>query len=426
MSTTVFAIEGKLGSTKYYVVTMKASEVVSKIRIPKEVEGWEYLDIENRYQREINDLRVKRDIAPYLANDKDRFFGSLLVAMQHADQITFEPLTDVATKLPVAYKTPAAGAGFLTLTGGEVMFPIDGQHRLRAIKYAIDGRDSAGKDLDLTPSTGLAQDDVVVVLFKFETDISRKIFSKVNRYARTTTKAQNLITDDDDVIAVITREIANDVDVIGARMVNFKSNTLSNMAVEFTTLATLYDCIDYIISADHGKIDKSVLPDPQKKKLLYRSTKQVIQTLVDKIEHFETMLTDTGGTGDEKRRELRQETLLSKPISQLCLVRAFVNIQHSKTSDNRTPTEDEICGKLNQIDWDMKNPSWQKILMNGNKIMAGKGTVNLATEFIVYLAGFLPTDKVDDLFGKYLNSFTEEERKHKSLEGIRENLVRGL
>ena len=424
MSTTVLAIEGKLGSTKYYVVTMKASEVVSKIRIPKEVEGWEDLDIENRYQREINDLRVKRDIAPYLANDKDRFFGSLLVAMQHADQITFEPLTDVAAKLPVAYKTPAAGAGFLTLKGGEVMFPIDGQHRLRAIKYAIDGRDSAGKDLDLTPSTGLAQDDVVVVLFKFETEISRKIFSKVNRYAKTTTKAQNLITDDDDVIAVITREIANDV--IDARMVNFKSNTLSNRAVEFTTLATLYDCIDYIISADHGKVDKSIPPDPQKKKLLYISAEQVIQTLVNKIEHFQTMLTGTSGTGDEKRREMRQETLLSKPISQLCLVRAFVNIQHSKTSDNRTPTEDEICEKLNQIDWDMKNPSWQKILMNGNKIMAGKGTVNLATEFIVYLAGFLPTNQVDDLFEKYLNSFTEEERKHKSLKAIRENLVSEL
>ena len=421
MSTTVFAIEGKLGSTKYYVITMKASEVVSKIRIPKEVEGWEDLDIENRYQREINDTRVKRDIAPYLANDKDRFFGSLLVAMQHAEGVVFEPLTDVATKLPVAYKTPATGAGFLTLTGGEVMFPIDGQHRLRAIKYAIDGRDTAGKDLDFTPSTELPQEDVVVVLFKFETDISRKIFSKVNRYAKPTTKAQNLITDDDDVIAVITREIANNV--IDARMVNFNSNTLSKKAIEFTTLATLYECVDYIVVADHERIDKTTPPDSQKKKLLYNSAERVIQTLVDKIEHFQTMLTGTGGTGDEKRRELRQETLLSKPISQLCLIRAFINSEHSKTSDNRTPTEDEICERLNQIDWDMKNPAWQKILMNGNKIMAGKGTVNLATDFIVYLAGFLPEEEHDNLLYKFQNSFIEEEQKQISLEKVRNDLV---
>lgn len=409
MATTVFAIKGKLGSTEYYVITMKAGEVVSNIRIPKDVEGWEDLDIEQRYQREINDIRVKNLIAPYLANDKDRFFGSLLVTMQNSDGVIFEPLTDVATKLPVAYKTPALGAGFLTLTGGEIMFPIDGQHRLRALKYAIDGKDSSGKDLPNFEASGeLAQEDVVIVLFKFNTETSRKIFTKVNKYAKPTTKAQNLITDDDDVVAVITRKIANEV--IGARMVNFKNNTLTNKSVEFTTLATLYECVGSIIDASHGKIDRTMRPDDQTERLYMQSTESEFTALVENIEHFKTILTHTDEEGDERRKELRMQILLAKPIAQLCLVKAFLHIKNSKTKDGRTPTDNEIFDGLNAINWSMEDLVWQKILMNGQKIMAGRGTINLATNFIVYFSGFMLKENEKFLLEQYKNCFTEEEQ----------------
>ncbi|CAC9556682.1 hypothetical protein [uncultured Gammaproteobacteria bacterium] len=409
MATTVFAIKGKLGSTEYWVITMKAGEVVSNIRIPKDIEGWDDLDIEQRYQREINDTRVKNFIAPYLANDEDRFFGSLLVTMQNSDNIIFEPLTDVATKLPVAYKTPASGAGFLTLTGAEIMFPIDGQHRLRALKYAIDGKDSSGKDIpNLHASSDLAQEDIVVILFKFNTETSRKIFTKVNKYAKPTTKAQNLITDDDDVVAVITRKIANEV--LDARMVNFKNNTLNNRSVEFTTLATLYECIGSIIDATQGKVDRATRPDKQKERLYFKSATDVFTSLVENIEHFKTILTHTNEEGDNRRKELRTQILLAKPIVQLCLVKAFMQIKNGKTEDGRTPSDDEIFKGLNSINWSVEEPAWQKILMNGQKVMAGKGTINLATNFIVYFSGFMLEDDKKSLLEQYKSAFLEEEQ----------------
>lgn len=409
MATTVFAIKGKLGSTEYYVITMKAGEVVSNIRIPKDVEGWGDLDIEQRYQREINDTRVKNFIAPYLANDKDRFFGSLLVTMQNSDNIEFESLTDVVKKLPVAYKTPASGAGFLTLTGAEIMFPIDGQHRLRALKYAIDGKDSSGKDIpNLHASSDLAQEDIVIILFKFNIETSRKIFTKVNKYAKPTTKAQNLITDDDDVVAVITRKIANEV--LDARMVNFKNNTLNNKSVEFTTLATLYECVSSIIDAIHGRVDKATRPDDQTERLYYKSVTDVFNDLVENIEHFKTILTHTGEEGDERRKELRMQILLAKPIVQLCLVKAFMKIKDAKTEDGRTPTNAEVFQGLNDMDWSMKDITWQKILMNGERIMSGKGTINLATNFIIYFSGFMLKDDEENLLKQYKNSFTEGEQ----------------
>jgi DNA sulfur modification protein DndB len=73
------AMRGKIGSIEYFVAMMKASEVVNSIRIPKEMPDWDHMSIEERYQREINYKRVKEQIAPYFANDPDRFFNALIV-----------------------------------------------------------------------------------------------------------------------------------------------------------------------------------------------------------------------------------------------------------------------------------------------------------------------------------------------------------
>ena len=389
---------------------MPAMEVVAKVRIPEEIKGWEDISIEERYQRGLNEGRVKNHIAPYLAEDENRFFGSLLVAVQTSTDIEFEPLGDIASKIPRAYKASTKGAGFLTLQGDEIMMPIDGQHRLRALKYAIDGKDTSGKDLNFHTVGNLAEEDVTVILFKFDAKVSRMIFSKVNRYAKPTTKAENLITDDDDVVAVITRRIANDV--IGAGLVNSSSNTLSDKAPEFTTLATLYDCLECILEGQEGKkISKNRRSNEQDEKHYYRVVKEILEILFQKINHFEVMLMDSE-KGDLRRRELRQKILLAKPIAQLCLVRAFMQIRKRITIEGRTPQDKEILAGLNAIDWRMDNPAWQRILMEGMKIKVGKGTVKLATDFTVYFAGFMPDqEERNELLERYKNSYIEEEQQ---------------
>jgi DNA sulfur modification protein DndB len=93
------AIRGKIGSTEYYIATMKASEVVNSLRIPKDMPDWGHESIEERYQREINYKRVRDQIAPYIANDPDRFFNALIVDILNSEGVTFDPLSELA-KLP--------------------------------------------------------------------------------------------------------------------------------------------------------------------------------------------------------------------------------------------------------------------------------------------------------------------------------------
>ena len=97
------AMRGWFGSTEYFMVTMKANDVANQLTIPKEMPGWGDLDIEERFQREVNYNRVRKQIAPYLANDPDRFFGALIVAVLNPDSMDFEPADNVLAKVPKLY-----------------------------------------------------------------------------------------------------------------------------------------------------------------------------------------------------------------------------------------------------------------------------------------------------------------------------------
>jgi len=144
------AIRGKIGSTEYFVATMKASEVVNSVRIPKEMPDWGKESIEDRYQREINYKRVKEQIAPYFAMDEDRFFNALIVDILDPESVKFDKLSDAIKNIPSYMGSLGDNFGILTLNGSERLVPLDGQHRLAALKFALYGRDEKDQTIDMT------------------------------------------------------------------------------------------------------------------------------------------------------------------------------------------------------------------------------------------------------------------------------------
>ena len=86
MTQNITAIRGKIGSTEYFLGTMKIGEFLRTAIVPKEMEGWEELTVEERFQRDINYKRVKDHIAPYLSRDPDRFIGSFIVTIKNQNQ----------------------------------------------------------------------------------------------------------------------------------------------------------------------------------------------------------------------------------------------------------------------------------------------------------------------------------------------------
>lgn len=418
MATIVPAMKARLGDTDYFILSMKAQELADKVKIPREMKGWEDMSVEERYQRDLNYTRVRKQIAPYFANDNSRFFGAIIVAAMHFDaEKSFEPLSDVIRTLPNAYKVPAADIGFLTFSGGEVWIPLDGQHRLKAIQFAVTGQDERDRKIPAItmPCDQLAEEDVTVILVGYEPKKARKIFTSVNKYAKPTTTGQNIVTDDDDIFAILAREVTNDL--IDARLVKFTSNTLTRRDEHFTTLAIVYNCNEQIITGNFpNKIDKTQLPEQQKITLYKQKVWEVWEQLLEGIDVFADALSDVEGTGDEKRREIRESYLLGKPVAQECLVRAFVCLTNPPTS----LSADDACENLNRLPWEITNENlqvWDRILWAGGvdgRIITKRR--QLATKIIAYLAGKkIKDDQKAELLEEYRKQFPEAERESKQL-----------
>lgn len=385
MTTALAAMKGRFGSTDYYVVTMPASEIRTRFVIPNETEDWEDLSIEERYQREIDYKRVAQHMAPYLANDPDRFFGAFIVDVRNSDGIHFEPLADVA-KLNPFHASAARGIGFIYLQGNEIMVPLDGQHRLAAIDFAISGKDQKGKAITgISANTDVGNDMCTVILMEHDARKARKIFNKINRYAKPTSKSNNLITADDDPIAIIVRQCVVD-ELLNQRLVNYESNTLTTKSPEFTTLSSLYEATATMLEAVHGKIDRTKIPVPAEMNLYKAESVEFWKNVFEKIQIFNIALMDHSEESDDKRREVRATYTLGKPIIQQALIEGIVRLRE-RTEDGTQVSLKEVIDRVNAANWKVDNPLWQGILMNKDRVVTGSAAAKFAARFIGYYLG---------------------------------------
>jgi DNA sulfur modification protein DndB len=377
------ALKGRIGGTEYFLVVMPAQWVSNNLTIPSEMEGWEEETIDERYQRRINWSRVEASIAPYLANDPDRFFGSLIVSVLNHEGMEWEPLTAIAKDIPGAYKNQSIQIGFLNLSGSETMVPLDGQHRLAALGCAITGNNNKGEQIKgLTPNPKVATDQVTLMLIRHDVALARKIFNKVNRYARPTSKVDNLITSDDDFLAVLAREVANKTFV--SRLVNETSNTIAAKAEFVTTLSTIYSILGVVLAEHHVSSDQ--LPDQVTQQLLSQSAKKFFDAFVGKSKTLQRAMQNPTPEGDQRRVELRERDLLMKPFVQLAAA-AAVHELVCRGLDGQGVRLEDACDRLNKLNWSRDNEDWQNVLLHGKKIMSGETARKFASRFIAYYLG---------------------------------------
>jgi DNA sulfur modification protein DndB len=383
MSTSFPALSGKIGSTEYYLVVMPAQWVSSNLVIPSEMDGWENETIDERYQRKINWSRVVTSMAPYLADEQQRFFGSLIVTVLNDDQMTWESLPDVIPGIPGAYKPQAKQLGFLHLSGQEVLVPLDGQHRLAAMKVAITGKDNKGDTIaGFTPNPKVGADNVTLMLIRHDKERARKIFNKVNRYARPTSKADNLITSDDDFLAILAREIASSV--FPARLVNSSSNTISANSEHVTTLATIYSVLMTVLAERHASTEK--LPDLAMQKLLRNDGTKFFKSFVERVKPIAKAIVNPEPSGDSKRIALRQEDLLMKPVVQHAAASA-VHFLTERGLVGKAITLEEAFERLGRLDWKRDNSDWQDVLLRGEKVISGETSRRFAARYVAYQLG---------------------------------------
>ena len=383
---TIGVQKAKLGSTVYYIGKMRAGELIDNVGFAAELPEWSEMTADEKMQRQPDITRVI-----YVIEDPDRFFNSLIIdVFSGYDELDFEPVSQVAKDLPKAYQIPMQDMGFLTLPGKERLIALDGQHRLLSLRIAIRGVYGlpAGAKVpsttkSLEPHPELADEEVSIILVEHKDNQKiRKIFNKVNKYARQTSRGDNIITSDDDIYAVIARKLFSDGEVLApigkCELVNWKSNTLSQRSKQLTTVSALYTIAETILK-EKGYSSK-LLPSQEEQEVSYEEIVEFWRELLAETDVYKEYLELT--KADKPVSLLREQNLLMKPVTQMALAHVAALAKKKGVSWK------EVVAKLNKVDWSFENKLWFNILIIGSaqkKMITGKESIKSAGMIISYL-----------------------------------------
>jgi DNA sulfur modification protein DndB len=229
------ALRAKMGDWIYYVTFMKMKFIAERVKAAEEIHKSKAL--KELIQRELNESKHAVQIKKYLLTDKQRFFNSLVIGVYQGAPEWYELDVKKSDKLNVdELPSYLDGAfGILTLRGDEKLFAIDGQHRAVGIREA---------------KRSLGVDEVSTIFVSHKEDPTgrertRRLFTRLNRFAKPVRKEEIIALDEDDLIAILTRRFVEDNPVFQEKVSIKKTKAISTSDKKsFTTISTLYDCLD--------------------------------------------------------------------------------------------------------------------------------------------------------------------------------------
>lgn len=386
--TTLPAQRLKMGSTTYYLSSIPVRELVMVVKPASEALGdWDDMSIEDRFQRDINVKRLHDEVIPYLATHPDRFFGSVVVLID-GGTLTFETLSDLNAALPRAYLGSMDKFGFLTIEGGD-WIALDGQHRLVALREIILGH------FEGTVQPGIANDDVSVVFIENE-DLkkTRRIFNKVNRYARSTSRADNLILSEDDGYAIISRRLFMDPQgewhsrgLRSDEIVNWKNNTLSSRSLQITTISALSLMVrDICLAHDIILDEKSLGGVVAGQELIDRGYDCCQMWFAAMFNAFKPLKASRQDVQllIQYRESHMPYSFLFKPAGQITLFRAA---RKAKELQGQKFNVSEFMERAARIDWSVNALQWQNVILVGAvkvRVMAKQSNYEDAARMVLW------------------------------------------
>jgi DNA sulfur modification protein DndB len=203
-STLLPSIRSCVGDWNYYVTTLTFDEVSRLVKSPDEVH--ERKRLAEWIQREAIEAHSGA-IAQYIANNPQRFLGSLIVGVYGGSPDWTPIKVKIANSADISdeqMERVEGCLGLLQLSGGEKLFAIDGQHRVAGIKLVIE---KAAQD------DPIRNDSVSAIFVGHDPDSetgkqrTRRLFTTVNKKAKIISKAAKIALDEDDGFAIVTRRL---------------------------------------------------------------------------------------------------------------------------------------------------------------------------------------------------------------------------
>jgi DNA sulfur modification protein DndB len=411
------AIRAKIGDWVYYVTTLTFEQVNEYVsRVDNELHKSERLN--QLIQRSITNNYLS--IKDYIINQPEKFFNALVLAVynEYPDwrEIEFRYEDEETT-----YQM-----GILEFKGTHKIFPVDGQHRVEGIKAALKEKPDLSNQRITAIFIGHKNDTVGM-------QRTRRLFSTLNRYAKPVTMDDIIALDEDDSVAIVTRELLESFELFNSNRVTMSHNKAipDGDKQSFTSIITLYQCNFELLKLfrkermyqqphairDKMKMDEYLKFRPEEEEVELFSKYCLkfwssFRTNFISISEFLTLKTDQAAL--EFRNKESGGNLLFRPIGLLPMVQVAIEIRKRKKQEFG-----QIFNKFNTVDLTISSKPWRNVVWNPNEKTMIMGSASLVKLLLLYMYGesVISSAEIESLKEKYADRINSEELS-KVLHGI--------
>lgn len=390
------ALTGQFANWRYYQAIMKISNLVEsinsisnhRVKTTDEVEEINSLEINQMLQR-VFDSRRLEPLKNYLIKQSDKYLNNITIAIYGGNPewlpIGLKAIGEIEDYDQDKIEEIEKAFGLIKLNGDETLFVLDGQHRIKALREAV--------KLDST----LLDQDVSVTLISHSPDAggrmtTRRLFTTINRYAKPVSFGETILLDEDDLSAIITRDLINTHPVLSKNSLIAQNKTADlkfpKDNEKFTTSICLYNINELII-------DKSVYPSFEGKKdnlvrvrpdddIVLREKSKVFKYWDMFFEIFDKAL-EFCNSPKGFRSKKEGNLFFLRPIGQEIIFNLLLELEKQNILNDKIQL-------LKVIDYELDSGFWRFVLYDPykNKMIVNK---SLAKHYLYYHFGLSLSNK---------------------------------
>lgn len=373
------AIRAQIGIWGYYVSTLSFQDINDYVKpIDDELHKSELL--RTMIQRSITENYIS--IANYIENQNERFFNALILAVYDGQPVWNGLRLKEIDEEEYSF-------GFLSLTGEEKIFPVDGQHRVAGIKKALERNPELAKEQVPVVFIGHSKDDEGMKR-------TRRMFSTLNRYAKPVSMRDIIALDEDDVVAIASRNIIDNTNLFGKNgILDSKTKAIPDgNKTALTSIISYYECNmnllwlkikdvpvygddDELIKSRNSKISQFIKRRPENEFINNFSN--------ECLEYWKAILDACNGVSFEEDKNVEKYRnndgghLFFRPAGIIPFTQAIVRIVENKNCSYA----EAIAMVPAELFW-IQHDIWKRILWNSTAKTMINGKGKLVELLLVY------------------------------------------
>lgn len=397
------ALRARMGDWIYYISYLRMNDIAVRISIASEIH--ESKTLNDLLQRRVSERAS--EIVEYLINQEQRFFNALIVGVYGGSPQWFELEVGKNKNFdPKELPESLSGViGFLSFDGNEKLFAIDGQHRVAAIRSAVN------------KSKVLRNEEVTVIFVSAKRDEdghkrTRRLFSTLNRYAKPVKLSDIISLDEDDLVAIITRRLLDEHPFFRNKIIYTKTKQLPVTNQEsLTSIHALYEALDIYLNDKKKKKQwqdyKRFRPNEEQLNVYYKKASFFWDNLMNEFSVLEAFIHEKSAA---KFRHSRGGHLLFRPIGLVAISRA------AKLAEDAGIHIQKALKLIASAPMEISEEPWVGVLWDviGNTMITRKDNQDTAADLLFYLMGGVladaktDVDKIKKAYARALNKAIDE------------------